>query len=210
MIRILIADDHPIVREGLKRIVDSCRDMQIVSEAADGHELLAKVQTLDVDVLLLDISMPGPGFLDLLGRFQAERPDMRVLVLSLHTEKLYAVRALKAGAAGYLTKDHSQNELAEAIRRVYRRGKYVSASLAERLAFQLGGEVERPPHETLSNREYDVLCRLGAGQTATQVASDLRLSPKTISTYRSRVLQKLELANTAELIRYAVEHHLIT
>ena len=209
MIRLLIADDHPIVREGLKRLVADCPDMQLVGEAADGTEMLAKTESVGVDVLLLDVSMPGPGFLETMHRLRAELPGVRVLVLSVHPEDLYAVRALRAGAAGYVTKEHSPEELAEAIRRVYQGRRYVSPSLAERLAVELSPDAEKPPHQRLSDREYQVLCRIGAGKGVNEIASELAVSPKTVSTYRTRVIEKMQLSTNADLIRYAIEHKLV-
>ena len=209
MIRLLIADDHPIVREGLKRLVADCPDMQLVGEAVNGTEILGKTESVGVDVLLLDISMPGPGFLETMRRLRVERPGVRVLVLSVHPEDLYAVRALRAGAAGYVTKEHSPEELAEAIRRVYQGRRYVSPSLAERLAVELGPDAEKLPHQRLSDREYQVLCRLGAGNGVSEIASELGVSPKTVSTYRTRVIEKMQLSTNADLIRYAIEHKLV-
>lgn len=208
MIRLLIADDHPVVREGLRRIVSECHDMSVVDEAVDGDQVLARIATGEVDVILLDISMPGPSFLDLVHQLRSEQPRVRILVLSAHPEDQYAVRALKAGAAGYLTKDHTPEQLAEAIRRVFRGGKYVSQALAERLAFELEPDAVKAPHQMLSNREFQVLCMFGSGKGVKEIAAALSLSPKTISTYRARILGKLNLNTTADLIRYTVEHHL--
>lgn len=208
MIRLLIADDHPIVREGLKRIVAECPDIKLVGEAVDGTETLAKCASLDIDVLLLDVSMPGPGFLETMRCLRKDHPRLRVLVLSVHSEDQYAVRALRLGASGYLTKDHSPTELAGAIRRAYRGGKYVTESLAERLAFELEADREVLPHSMLSDREYQVLCRLGSGTTVTETAEKLGLSPKTVSTYRTRVLAKMQMKSNAELIRYVLRHGL--
>lgn len=209
MIRLLIADDHPIVREGLKRIVAECPDMKLVGEAVDGDEVLVKCTGEDVDVLLLDVSMPGPGFLETMRCLRKDSPSVRVLVLSVHSEDQYAVRALRLGASGYLTKDHSPDELAGAIRRAYRGGKYVTESLAERLAFELESDREMQPHAMLSDREYQVLCKLGAGTSVKETAVELGLSPKTVSTYRTRVLAKMKLKTNAELIRYVLRHGLV-
>ena len=208
MIRLLIADDHPIVREGVRRIVDDCLDMKVVGEAVDGDDLRTKLDTIEADVLLLDISMPGPGFLSVMERLRAEHSATRVLVLSVHSEDQYALRALRAGAAGYLTKEHSPLELAEAIRRIDRGGKYITPTLAEKLAFDLDPAADRPPHEALSDREYQVLCMLGSGNSGKEIGAKLALSPKTVSTYRARILEKMKLKTTADLIRYVVEHHL--
>lgn len=208
MIRLLIADDHPIVREGLKRIVAECPDMKLVGEAVDGEEAIAGCCKAKVDVVLLDVSMPGPGFLETMRCLRNDHPDVRVLVLSVHSEDQYAVRALRLGASGYLTKDHSPTELAGAIRRAYRGGKYVTESLAERLAFELETDRELQPHAMLSDREYQVLCKLGAGTSVKDTAAELGLSPKTVSTYRSRVLAKMKLKSNADLIRYVMRHGL--
>lgn len=209
MIRLLIADDHPIVREGLKRIVLECNDMQLVCEAEDGDMVLTKCEENEIDVMLLDISMPGPGFLNVLKRVRLEHPDIRVLVLSIHPEDHYAVRALKAGAAGYLTKSQTPAELSHAVRHVYKGRTYVTPTLAEKLATQLHIGDEEMLHEKLSNREYQILCMIGAGKDTNKIASTLNLSPKTVSTYQSRMLAKMHLNTKGELIRYAVEHGIV-
>jgi two-component system, NarL family, invasion response regulator UvrY len=209
VIRLLIADDHPIVREGLKRIIAECPDMKLVGEATDGGEAVAKCDSVKVDVILLDVSMPGPGFLETMRRLRKEHPGVKVLVLSVHPEDQYAVRALRLGASGYLTKDHSPTELAGAIRRAFKGGKYVTESLAERLAFELEADRELLPHSVLSEREYQVLCNLGAGTSVKETAAELGLSPKTVSTYRTRVLAKMKLNTNAELIRYVIKHGLV-
>ncbi len=209
MIRLLIADDHPVVRQGLRRIVDDCPDIAVVGELQDGDQVLAILQTSDADVLLLDISMPGLGFLELMQQIGRAWPRLKVLVLSVHPEDQYAVRALRAGAVGYLTKSHSPEELAEAIRRIYRGGRYVTPTLAEKLAFELRPEAGGPAHESLSDREFQVLCLVGAGKSLKEIAAELAVSPKTVSTYRARILEKMQLRSTADLIRYAVEHELV-
>lgn len=209
MIRLFIADDHPVVRAGLRGIVDGEPDFEVVGEAYDGGDMLARIGRTPAEVLLLDVSMPGPGFLEVLRGLKQDHPRVAVLVLSVHPEDQYAVRALRAGAAGYLTKDHSPEELVAAIRKVHRGGKYVSPSLAERLAVGLEIGANDSPHEQLSNREYDVLCLLGSGRTVKEIASRLALSPKTVSTYRARVLEKMKLATNADLVRYAAQHGLI-
>lgn len=209
MIRLFIADDHPVVRAGLRGIVDGEPDFEVVGEAYDGGDMLARIGRTPAEVLLLDVSMPGPGFLEVLRGLKQDHPRVAVLVLSVHPEDQYAVRALRAGAAGYLTKDHSPEELVAAIRKVHRGGKYVSPSLAERLAVGLEIGANDSPHEQLSNREYDVLCLLGSGRTVKEIASRLTLSPKTVSTYRARVLEKMKLATNADLVRYAAQHGLI-
>jgi len=208
-IRIFIADDHPIVRQGLRRIVEADPGMAISGEASDAAALLAALETKATDLVLLDVSMPGRPFLDTLRDLRARQPTIRVLVLSVHPEDQWAVRALRAGASGYLTKDHSPDQLLEAIRRVYRGGKYVSPTLAEHLAKHLDGGTERPPHELLSDREFEVMRRLGSGLTVSQIASELAISAKTVSTYRARILEKMAVTSNADLVRYAARHGLI-
>ena len=209
MIRVLIADDHAIVREGLKQILSEIPDMMVVDEAFDGEEALRKTQTDTWDVLVLDLAMPGRSGLDILEQLKGTHPWRPVLVLSMHAEEMYAVRVLKAGASGYLTKESTPYELVKAIRKVLSGGKYVSASLAETLALRLDDTTERPLHETLSQREFQVLRMMSSGKTITEVAGELSLSVKTVSTYRARILEKLNLRNNAEAIRYAVDHHLV-
>ena len=208
-IRILIADDHPIVRQGLRRIVEADAGMVISGEAGDVAALLGALQSTATDLVLLDVSMPGGLFLETLGELRNRHPSIRVLALSVHPEDEWAVRALRAGASGYLTKDHSPDQLLEAIRRVYRGGKYVSPTLAERLASQLDGGGQRAPHELLSDREFEVMRRLGSGLTVSQIAGELALSTKTVSTYRTRILEKMAVATNADLVRYAARHGLI-
>jgi two-component system, NarL family, invasion response regulator UvrY len=208
-IRIFIADDHPIVRQGLRRIVEADAGMVISGEAGDAAALLAALDTTATDLVLLDVSMPGGPFLDTLRNLRAHHPSIRVLALSVHPEDQWAVRALRGGASGYLTKDHSPEQLLEAIRRVYRGGKYVSPALAEQLAQQLedGG---RAPHEQLSDREFEIMRRLGSGLTVSQIAAELALSVKTVSTYRTRILEKMAVATNADLVRYAARYGLIS
>ncbi len=208
-IRIFIADDHPIVRQGLRRIVEEDPGMAIAGEAGDAAAVLAALQSTAADLVLLDVSMPGAPFLETLKELRTRYPTVRVLALSVHPEDQWAVRALRAGASGYLTKDHSPDQLLEAIRRVYRGGKYVSPTLAERLAEQLNGGAERAPHELLSDREFEVMRRLGNGLTITQIASELALSAKTVSTYRARILEKMAVESNADLVRYAARYGLI-
>lgn len=208
-IRVLLADDHQIVREGIKRIVSESSDMLVVGEAVDGDQAIELARTADADVLLLDVSMPGPGFLETMRRIREERPHLRVLVLSVHPEDHYAVRALRAGASGYLTKDHSPEELAKAIRHVHQGRKYVTEALAERLVHELEPETGRPPHEALSDREFEVLLAIAKGKSIKEVAAEKNLSPKTVSTYRTRVLEKMRLKSNADLVRYAVEQGLV-
>jgi DNA-binding NarL/FixJ family response regulator len=209
MIRILIADDHPIVRAGLRRIAEDDRGITVTAEAPSGDEAIAALGKFAADVILLDVSMPGSPFTETLRRLREEHPSVRILVLSAHPEDQWAVRALRGGASGYLTKDHSPEQLLDAIRRVHRGGRYVSPSLAERLAAQLGHDFVGAPHEQLSDREFDVLRGLGAGRTVKEVAESLGLSPKTVSTYRVRLMEKMGFATNADLVRYSAEHGLL-
>jgi DNA-binding NarL/FixJ family response regulator len=208
-IRIFIADDHPIVRQGLRRIVETDQGLVVSGEAGDAAALFTALQGTATDLVLLDVSMPGGPFLETLRDLRARHPTIRVLVLSVHPEDQWAVRALKAGASGYLTKDHSPDQLLEAIRRVYRGGKYVSPTLAERLATHLDAGVQRAPHELLSDREFEVMRRLGSGLTVSQIATELAISAKTVSTYRARILEKMAVDTNAELVRYAARYGLI-
>lgn len=207
-IRLLIADDHPIVREGLRRIAAEHPGISVVAEAASADEALKRISDTAVDVMLLDVSMPGPSFIEVLQEVRRDHSSIRVLVLSVHPEDQWAVRALRAGAAGYLTKDHSPEQLIEAIRKVYRGGKYVSAALAERLATGLETGSAIAPHESLSDREFEVMQALGAGLSVKDVAAGLKLSPKTVSTYRARILEKMQMETNADLVRYVNDHGL--
>ena len=209
MIRILIGDDHAIVREGLKQILAETSDMAVAGEAANGQEVLEQVSKNDWDLLLLDIAMPGRGGMDILKQLRSERPELPVLMLSMYPEEQYAVRALKAGASGYLTKESAPEELIAAIRKVSEGGKYVSSSLAEKLAVYLETDHEKPVHELLSDREYQVMLMIASGKTVKQIADELSLSVKTISTYRSRTLRKMEMKNNAEITYYAIKHALV-
>jgi len=209
MIRILIADDHAIVRAGLKQIVAETSDMVVADEASSGHEALNKAWKNDYDVVVLDITMPGINGLDVLKQLKSQRPELPVLVLSIHPEEQYAVRVLRAGASGYLTKESASDELIMAIRKVSLGRKYVTSSLAEKLAFDLETDIEKPLHETLSDREYQVMCIIASGKTANEVAEELFLSIKTVSTYRSRILEKMKMKSNAELTYYAIKHRLV-
>jgi len=209
MIKILIADDHTVVREGLKQIISETSDLKVVGEARNGNEVLTQIWETEYDVVLLDISMPGQNGLDILKQLKNTKPEISVLILSMHPEEQYAIRALKLGASGYLTKDSASEELISAIRKVSLGGKYVSASLAEKIAVHLEIEREKQLHEKLSNREYQVMCMIAAGKTVNQISDELALSVKTISTYRSRILEKMNMKNNAELTYYAVKNGLI-
>lgn len=207
--KILIADDHVIVREGLKQIVAETSDMVVADEAGSGHEVLNKVLKNDYDVVVLDITMPGMNGVDILNQLKNQRPELPVLILSMHPEEQYAVRVLRAGASGYLTKESAPDELIAAIRKVSAGKKYVSSSLAEKLAFELETDTEKPLHETLSDREYQVMCMIASGKTVKEIAEELFLSVKTISTYRARILKKMIMKNNAELTYYAIKHGLV-
>ena len=209
MIEILIADDHAIVREGLKQIVAETADIVVADEATSGHEVLEKVWKNEYDVVILDISMPGRGGVDILKQLRGQKPHLPILILSMHPEEQYAVRVLKAGAAGYLTKESAPDELLTAIRRVSSGRKYVSPSLAEQLAFDLESDAEKPRHETLSDREYQVMCMIASGKRVQEIAEQLCLSVKTISTYRSRIMEKMKMKNNAEVMHYAIKHGLV-
>jgi len=210
MIRILVADDHAVVRQGVKQILADVKDMAVKDEAQNGSETLKKVTDQDFDVVLLDISMPGRSGLEILEDIKMQRPKTAVLILSMHPEEQYAVRALKAGASGYLTKASAPQELIGAIRKVAGGGKYVTASLAEKLADELEIDTEKLPHERLSNREHQVMLMLAEGKSVSDIAEELCLSVKTISTYRTRVMSKMGMKKNAELTLYAVHNKLIS
>jgi two-component system, NarL family, invasion response regulator UvrY len=209
MIRVVLADDHGMVRQGIRRMLEDDSAFTVVAEAATVAELLAELRRVQADVLVLDIAMPGPGIVETLDRIRAIQPRARSLVLTAYPEADYAVRVLRGGAAGYLTKDRSLEQLAEAVRRVYRGGIYVSPSLGETLASRLLGSGREPSHGTLSDREFEVLRGLAEGEAVKQIAARMALSPKTVTTYRTRILQKLGLRGNADLVRYALEHNLL-
>jgi DNA-binding NarL/FixJ family response regulator len=208
LIRIVIADDHAIVREGLKRIVGDVADMQVVDEAADGTQVMERVRDLEFDVLLMDLSMPGRSGMELIKQVKAEKPKLRILVLSMHQETQYAVRSIKSGANGYLTKETAPALLEQAIRKVASGGAYVSTEVAEQLALGAMPGSEKAPHEALSDREFQVLRMLVAGTSVTDIATQLHLSAKTVSTHKTNLMQKLGVPNQSELLRYALKHGL--
>jgi DNA-binding NarL/FixJ family response regulator len=209
LIKILLADDHSLFREGLKQILAHCSDIRVTDEAGNGHDALAKMRTNDYDMVLLDISMPGRSGLDILGEIRREKPSLPILILSMHPEDQYAMRVLKAGAAGYLTKESAADELITAIRKVAGGGKYINITVAEKIASALDASTEKPSHHMLSNREFQVLCMLASGKALKEIADELILSEKTITTYRARILEKLQLKNNVELTRYAMENGLV-
>jgi two-component system invasion response regulator UvrY len=208
-IRILIADDHPIVREGYKKILSDTPDMIVADEAENGQEVLSYVRKKNYDLILLDISMPGRSGLEILKELKNERPRLPVLILSIYPEEQYAVRAFRAGASGYLTKASAPNELISAIRKISQGGRYISSSLAEQLTYYLDADADKPLHETLSDREYQVMLMIASGKTVSEIAGELFLSVKTISTYRSHILEKMKMKNNAEITLYAVRNKLV-
>ena len=207
--KVLIADDHAVVRRGLKQILSEERDVTVVGEAKNGHEALEMSRRLEWDVAVVDYAMPGRSGVELLKEIKRHHPKRPVLVLSMYPEEWQAVQVLRAGGAGYLSKETATEELMTAIRKVAKGGRYVSAGLAEKLASGLAPDRARAPHETLSDREYRVLWLLASGKPISQIAQEMFLSPSTISTYRTRILRKLGLANNAQLVQYAVQHQLI-
>ncbi len=209
MIEVLLAEDYTIVRKGLKQIIDETSDMCVADEASSAQDVISKVRKNDYDVVLLDISMSSSDGLDILKKLKRERSKLPILVLSIYPVNLYAVRALKAGASGYLTINSAPEELVEAIRKVAQGRKHITTSLAEKLAFDLEMDTEKPLHEKLSDREYQVMCMIASGKTVTEIAEELSLSVKTISTFRARILEKMNMKNNAELIHYAIKQGLV-
>ena len=209
MIRVLLADDHAIVRAGLKEILAGTGDITVAAEATNGQEVMARIRGHDYDVVVLDMSMPGRSGIELIKQVKDEKPKLRILVLTMHSEEQYAVRALKAGASGYLTKDSAAEQLVAAIRKIAAGGAYVSPETAERLALGASPRADAAPHTLLSDREFQVLQLIAGGQSVGEIAKRLALSVKTVSTHKTRILQKMGLANQAELIRYALEHKLL-
>jgi DNA-binding NarL/FixJ family response regulator len=209
MIRVLLADDHNLVREGLKGILAAAEDLRVAGEAASGDEALALVRANDYDLALVDMSMPGVSGIELIRRLRLEKPSLRILVLSMHGEQQYAARALKAGAAGYLTKDSASEQLVGAIRKVAAGGLYITAAAAESLVSETAGGGAAAPHASLSDREFEIFRLLAGGHGPTEIAERLHVSVKTVSTHKARILQKMNLNSTAALVRYALEHDLL-
>lgn len=209
MTKVLIADDHAVVRKGFAQIISETMDLEVAAEAEGGDEVLDLVRETDLDVVVLDLNMPGKSGFETLKQLQAQYPDLPVLVLSIHGEDQYAVRVLRAGASGYLTKESAPDDLVEAVRRVAKGRKYMSPAVAEDLLDRVDSDTEGPLHEALSDREFQVMRLLASGERVSDIAEKLSLSVKTISTYRSRVLDKMDVDSNADLTRYAIEHDLI-
>ena len=209
MIKLLIVDDHPVVRQGIRQILAEAPDIIVADEAVNGADGIAKCDRTHPDAVLLDLSMPGSDGLEVLKQLRRDHPALPILVLSMHPEDQFALRAIRAGASGYLTKDSAPNELVNAIRRVVHGGHYLSPWLAERLAREIANGTTASPHEQLSDREYQVMLRIASGKTTKQIADELSLSPKTVSTYRLRLSEKMGLAGEAELTAYVFRHRLL-
>jgi DNA-binding NarL/FixJ family response regulator len=209
MIRIVIADDHTIVREGLKQILAAAADLHIAGEASDGHQVMSRVRELDFDLLLLDMSMPGKSGIELIKQVHAEKPKVKILVLSMHEEQQYAVRAIRAGASGYLTKESASRQLVDAIRKIAAGGAFISAEVAQQLALGAMPDAKGPLHASLSDREYEVFMLIAAGKSVSDIAAQLKLSVKTVSTHKANLLQKMNMTTTGELIRYAIANRLV-
>lgn len=209
MYKVVICDDHAIVRRGLKEILAETPDISIIGEAGNWHELYSVLSQNEVDLVLLDISMPDRNGLDILKQLRVERPTLKVLMLSMYPEEQYAIRALRAGASGYMTKESALEELVKAVRKVSRGGKYVSSSMSDKLISDVGSPTDELPHEALSDREFQVLCMIATGKSLTEMANELSISVKTVSTYRTRILEKMKLKNNAELTSYALKQHVV-
>lgn len=209
MIRIVVADDHTTVREGLKQILAGDGEFEVAGEAQNGDEAMERVRTLDFDVLLLDMAMPGPSGIELVKQVRAEKPGLRILVLGLHEEEQYAVRAIRAGAAGYLPKADASSQLVPAVRKVVGGGAYVSSAVAEQLALGAMPDPKGPPHAALSDREFTVFRMLAQGRSISDIAAQLDLSVKTVSTHKANLLRKMHMTRDADLIRYAITHRLV-
>jgi DNA-binding NarL/FixJ family response regulator len=208
MTRVLIADDHALVRDGLRHILSSASGLEVAGEASDGATTIAMIRATAADVLVLDLSMPGRNGVELLKQIKDEKPALRILVLTMHAEQQYAVRAFKAGASGYLTKESASAELVTAVSKVAAGGVYVSLAMAERLAQSLNEPADDLPHQRLSDREFEVFRRIAAGETITQIAQALSVSAKTVSTYKTRLLEKMQMPHETALVRYAMRHKL--
>ena len=209
MIKVFIVDDHEIIREGLKKILKEESDLVVVGEAQNGDEVLQNIKNIDCDIMLLDMNMPGRSGLDLLGDIKNLKPEMHILVLSIHPEDTFALRTLKSGASGYLCKDTALEELVVAIRKVHTKGRYLSTTLAEQLAFDFMPEKDQAPHEMLSGREQEIMVMLASGKKVKEIAADLQLSISTVFTYRVRIFEKLKIKSNVELTHYAINNKLV-
>jgi len=209
MIKVFVADDHAVVRRGIKQILADEDNIKVVGEASNGEDTLSQIHKTDADILILDITMPGKNGLDVLIQVKERKPALNVLILSMHPEEEVAIRAIKSGASGYLNKDSVPDELITAVKKIYKGGRYISSSLAESIAFSLEKDSSVPPHENLSDREFQVMCMLASGNTLKQISEELSLSVKTVSTYRKRVLEKLRMKTNVELTHYAIKHRLV-
>jgi len=209
MIKVLIVDDHTIVREGLRQILEETSDIAVAGEASSAQEVINKVSNSNYDIVLLDISLPGRSGLDVLKQLKSIKPDLPILILSMHPEEQYAIRSLRAKASGYLTKESASDELIDAIRKVAKGRKYITSSLAEKLAFELESNTRHSSHEELSDREFQVMCMIASGKRIKEIADTLSLSVKTISTYRTRILKKMNMRNNSQLIHYAIKSGLV-
>ena len=209
MIRVVVADDHTIVREGLKQLLDASADLEVVGEAQNGHEVIERVRNLEFDLLLLDMSMPGKSGIELIRQVHTEKPKLKILVLSMHEEHQYAVRAIRSGASGYLTKESASTQLVEAIRKVAAGGAFISSEVAQQLALGAMPDSKGALHEALSDREFQVFLLIAGGTSVSDIAAQLNLSVKTVSTHKSNILQKMRMTTQAELIRYAISHRLL-
>ena len=208
MIRVIIVDDHPVVRRGLKQIIAAEQDMQVVGEAENAREAIRIIREIACDAVVLDITLPDGSGLDVLIQLKSERPTLPVLIMSIHEEEQYALRVLKAGASGYLMKNSIPEELIKAIRKIASGGKYISPSIAERLASEFTSP-EKSPHEKLSDREFQIMCLIASGKSLKEIGEALFISGKTVSSYRTRILEKMGMSTNADLTRYALEHHLV-
>lgn len=209
MISVMIADDHAIVRQGLKQILSETDDIKVTGEAETGFQAVKIARQQDFDVMLLDISLPDRNGIEILKQVKKDRPNLAVLMLSMHNEHEFAIRALKAGASGYLNKQSAPAQLVVAIRQVAMGDKYVSPVVAQELANIINSDIDKPLYATLSDREYQTLCFIAAGKTLSEISTEMFLSPKTVSVYRARLLEKLKLTNNSELIRYAIKNKLV-
>lgn len=208
--KIILVDDHELIREGLKKVLNKESDIEVVGEASGSEEMFDLLNNNEVDIIVLDISLPGRSGLDLISEIKNQFNDVKILILSMHPEERFAVRALRAGASGYLTKGSASKLFIEAIRKIKNGGKYISAELAEHLAFELEVDHNKPLHETLSNREFEVMRLIAEGKTVSEIAEILCISVNTVTSYRSRILEKMKMKSNAEIIRYAIEQNLIS